>query len=266
MLRKTVHLNVVKRFTFILRQNPTSVHIIGLGTACPTHTLTLCTYLEHLHISLQITCTNDVYYYILDVTGYVIYVSPTEHSKSGNKYFDVNLKTSLDEYTSVRVMMNSNSEVTQDIFHAKKANSMPVTLTKITTVQSGTKFYNSYRGSKVIDAPCAVDFKMDETTHVFIKDLKGKDNGEFIVIGCIRWISHTHETPATDNRPSKLLRECILMDKTDHSCLTVWQKHIEKLPGHTWYRITDVSIKHYFGIKLTTTPSTTVEQSRVKIL
>ena len=62
-------------------------------------------------------------------------------------------------------MINSNSGVTPEVFKAKRSNSIPVTLTKITTVQTGTKFYNSYRGSKVIDTPCSVSFKIDENGH-----------------------------------------------------------------------------------------------------
>ena len=76
-------------------------------------------------------------------------------------------------------MINLNSRLTPDVFKAKRSNSIPVSLTNITTVKTGTKFYNSYCGSKVIDTSCSVSFKADENVHVSINYIKEKDSGIF---------------------------------------------------------------------------------------
>ena len=114
-----------------------------------------------------------------------MYVYPIEEIRSGNEYFDVRVKFSVYDST----------------------NSIPVTLTKIMTVQTGTKFYNSYCGSKVIDTSCSVSFKIDENVHISIKDKKEKDSGVFIVNGCIWWIADTRHNPDDNNHPPKMLRE-----------------------------------------------------------
>ena len=64
--------------------------------------------------------------------------------------------------------------MTTDIFHAKEANLMPVTLKKISTSSNGAKFYNSYLGSLMEDAPCSITFKMDDNISLNIRDLKNK--------------------------------------------------------------------------------------------
>ena len=91
-------------------------------------------------------------------------------------------------------------------------------------------------------------------------DIKEKDSGVFIVNGCIHWIAETqHNNPGDNNHPPKMLRECVLLDNTGNICLTVWQNHIEKLTENQWYQITDVTIKNYYGIKLSTSPKSIIE-------
>ena len=70
----------------------------------------------------------------------------------------------------------------------KKANFVAVTLKKISATVNGAKFYNSYRGSLIEDAPYNITFKMDENPSLDIRDLKNKEQGEYIVKGCIRWM------------------------------------------------------------------------------
>eukprot|EP00794_Sanderia_malayensis_P002577 gene2577-2976_t len=47
------------------------------------------------------------------------------------------------------------------------------------------------------------------------------------------------------------------MDNTGHVMITVWQNLIVELQEYKWYELTDVSVKSFFGIKLSTTSQTT---------
>ena len=51
---------------------------------------------------------------------------------------------------------------------------------KISTASNGAKFCNSYRGSFMEDAQCSITFKMDEKSSFDIRDLKNKEQGEYI--------------------------------------------------------------------------------------
>ena len=191
-----------------------------------------------------------------------MYVSKVAVAKSGNQYFDVKLKTAVDGYTNIRIMMSSNSGITPEYVNAKKALCNPVTLTKISSMESGTNFFNSGRGSKIVEAGCKIDFKMDEAIDSPIASIKQKATGDYIVSGCIRWIGEPQEYESSKAVESKknVLRECVLMDSTDHICLTVWGNFLDELKENAWFRFTSLAVKQYHGTKLTTTLKTIIEQ------
>ena len=70
-------------------------------------------------------------------------------------------------------MLQYNSGVTPNVFQARKNNGTPVTLKNIAITESGMKFYNSYRGSNIIEAAC---FKETDMSHIMDKGIKRKDS------------------------------------------------------------------------------------------
>lgn len=175
-----------------------------------------------------------------------------------NPYFTVKLKVAAAKYESIRVMHFKSSSATPEFFRSKRQNAVPITLKKIATTSNNVKFYNSFRGSLVSEAVNAIDFKVDDKTYITIKDVKLKESGQYTVTGCLRWINDIQ----TKNTRSSItmLRECVLQDETSNICLTVWGSYITKFQENCWYEITDLAVKNYCGIKLSTTPATIIEK------
>ena len=79
------------------------------------------------------------------------------------------------------------------------------------------------------ESPCRVSFKMDENTPVVVEKLKLKNDGDFVVTGCIRWIGgflvkEIFGSPIV-NSPgarARTLHEGVLMETTGHMSITVW--------------------------------------------
>ena len=83
---------------------------------------------------------NDFPYIILAI----LYMSPE------NQYFDIKLKVAIVAYEIVRVMVNANSGLTPDYVLAQKTLGCPISMTKISSMESDTNFLNSSRGSKML--------------------------------------------------------------------------------------------------------------------
>ena len=63
-------------------------------------------------------------------------------------------------------MLNKSSEVTTNIFKARKLNLVKVTLKKVSTAINSTKFYYYYCGSLTEDGPWRITFRIDENPSV----------------------------------------------------------------------------------------------------
>ena len=130
------------------------------------------------------------------------------------------MKVSVDDFIVIRVMKNNNSSINPEMFHSKRVGRIPVTLSKVKTTASGTKFFNSYFGCTIVGNPSGVKFKFDEKNSISIKDVKMKEGGNFVVAGSVKWISDVEVSA----KNSKKLRECVLHDGTDHIACTAWEK------------------------------------------
>ena len=63
---------------------------------------------------------------------------------------------------------------------------------------------------------------MDENPLLDIKDLKKKEQGQYIVTGCIRWMWEVIKKSVPNSPVAKTLREGILMDTIVHMLPTAW--------------------------------------------
>lgn len=79
------------------------------------------------------------------------------------------------------------------------------------------------------DAPCNVTFKIDECQSMEIKHSKNKDDADYVVVGCIRWIRNVTIRSIANNPVTRNLSEEMLMDTTADMSLTAWCSHINKI-------------------------------------
>ena len=191
---------------------------------------------------------------ILDFTGYVHEVTDVLTSKeTGNKYFDVRLKTSGTTTDIIRVMTKQNPGIKIQLFKDKKFASQPVKLTNVTKVASGTLFFNSNRGSRIEDVS-AVTFKNTPLKDLKLIDIKDKFSGTFTVKGCIKWLKE-----ATQPSPSAgLVRDAMLADGTHHIPISILKDTIDLAEEGKYYKFINVAAKYFFGQKLYITDSTEV--------
>lgn len=114
------------------------------------------------------------------------YVAEVQTSHSGNSYYDIKIKTAIDNSSVIRVILKQNPTVKRYIFTDKKNSGQPVTVKRVYQTAKGVAFYNSFRGSSV-DNVESIDVKVDETKCVSLGDLTSKSSGSFSVEGMIRW-------------------------------------------------------------------------------
>ena len=97
-----------------------------------------------------------------------------------------------------------------------------------------------------------------------MKDIKNKEQSEYIVTGCIRWMEEVIKKFVLSSPLARTLRGGIFMGTTDHMLLTVWGNHISKIIENSWYQIADIAIKMYDGTKLLTTQISIFEEIEEK--
>ena len=97
-----------------------------------------------------------------------------------------------------------------------------------------------------------------------MKDVKNKEQSEYIATGCIRWIGEVIKKFVLSSPLARTLRGGIFMGTTDHMLLTVWGNHISKIIENSCYQIADIAIKMYDGTKLLTTPISIFEEIEEK--
>ena len=145
--------------------------------------------------------------------------------------------------------------VTTNIFNVKKSNLAPVTLKKIST---GSNAKDCATVSRQFNGRCSVQYyiQMDENSSLDLNNLNKKEQGEYIVIGCIRWIEEVMKKSVPNSPVPRTLREGILFDTTGHMSLRVWGNHINKIKiiENQLYKITYIAIRKYYDTKLSATP------------
>eukprot|EP00794_Sanderia_malayensis_P013403 gene13403-14779_t len=201
----------------------------------------------------------------MDFTGYIISVAELDYSQNGNPFYDIHIKTSIEKTELVRVMVRANPGVKRQLFLQKQASAQPITLKNIEKTDSGTSFFNSFKGSCIENCMDVISFKMDDIHFVNLSELNSEASGSFNIRGNLHWTKEPVEIQVRKKPYSsgatmpKLVREGIIADITAHYPISIWSDHVN-LPDDTWYTLTDVVIKNYQGKKLQTTPRTTVLQ------
>ena len=108
-----------------------------------------------------------------DYSGYVTEVTDLLTSKdTGNRYYDVHLKTSPKDVNSISVMTKKNPAIKRNLSQQKKDASQPVKMTQLTKTETGIIFFNSNRGSRIKDIPSVpfMSTPIDELNLIDIKD------------------------------------------------------------------------------------------------
>lgn len=190
---------------------------------------------------------------LLDHTGYVIDVSKLIKSSNDKEYYDIKLRKSPDSSITIRIMKKSNPGVHRQTFVDVMKAGKPVTFVNINR-GSNVSFFNSFRNSAMVDAKELITFKPDEIKVTPVNELKEKTSGSFTIVGYVKWAG----SESTSNK-NKRVRDGVFQDGTGHMPISVWDKNIDDITdSEVCYEITDVTIRHYFGVKLATTPQTNI--------
>jgi len=196
----------------------------------------------------------------VDVSGYLIHVGNVEVSRNDNKYFDVKVQVTQSDSQSVRFMINDDVKI-QEMFTLKKLeyqteNKDLIISFKRVFVSNDTTFFNISKGSTyVFEEEKKMSFKKDELC-TSIKDIQTKDSGMFDVIVSIKWLADKKEVSN-----GSICRECIIADDTGDMSLTIWRDSLISLfEENVTYKITDLNLKNYFGLKLSTSGKTSFEK------
>ena len=189
--------------------------------------------------------------------GFVVSFN-SQKSKVGNEFFDVNIKVSATEISIVRIMKNSNNNITASYLSNLKEAGAPMAFTLLSSSSNGIHFFNSYRGSR-IQPSTEVNFSCDNNEKVSIDVIKQHTTGSFDVSGCMKWLSDI-KAVTTQEEKTKHLREAVLYDETGDMPLTLWEEHFEKIKEFKWYHFTRLNLKNFYGLKLSSSKSTSITE------
>lgn len=166
----------------------------------------------------------------------------------------------VDEHITLRVILNKSSGMTIESFKAKKSKLVPVPLKKTSATSNGAKFCSFHHGSLMEDTHWNNTYKLNKNLSLDIKDLTEKEQGEYIVIGSIRWIREVIRNTARNSLVTITLQAWILMEVIQVIPVTLWGNHISNIIENQCYQITDVAIRKYYGTKLSATPMSIFEE------
>ena len=176
-------------------------------------------------------------------------------SKSGNQFIDVLMKTTETENAIIRIMKNSNSNISIGLPTGYKSSVQPVEFSNLSpSSTSGTFFFNSFRGSKICSSS-QVSFSYDSSAITSLKEIMRQNMGTYDVVGSLKWLKES--VMVTTSNGELPLREAVLYDGSGDMKLTVWNDFIDSVNEATQYSITNLSLKNFYGQKLSTTKMTT---------
>lgn len=176
-------------------------------------------------------------------------------SKSGNEFIDVLMKTTETENAIIRIMKNSNSSISIGLLTGYKSSSQPVQFSNLSpSSTTGTFFFNSFRGSR-IQTSNQVTFSYDSSAVTPIKEILCQNVGTYDVVGSLKWLKES--IMVTTSNGELPLREAVLYDGTGDIKLTVWNDLIDSVIEEKQYSITNLSLRNFYGQKLSTTKMTT---------
>ena len=198
-----------------------------------------------------------MYIFLSELHGFVVSFN-SQKSKVGNEFFDVNIKVSATEISIVRIMKNSNNNITASYLSNLKEAGAPMAFTLLSSSSNGIHFFNSYRGSR-IQPSTEVNFSCDNNEKVSIDVIKQHTTGSFDVSGCMKWLSDI-KAVTTQEEKTKHLREAVLYDETGDMPLTLWEEHFEKIKEFKWYHFTRLNLKNFYGLKLSSSKSTSITE------
>ena len=87
-----------------------------------------------------------------------------------------------------------------------------------------------------------------------LSEIKKQSSGTFDVVGCIQYLDTVKEI----NQTKQKIREAIVYDGTDHMPITLWNEEFCHLSENVWLSFTNLRLKFYFGVKLSTSKSSIV--------
>ena len=131
-----------------------------------------------------------------------------------------------------------------------------MTVTQLTRTNSEIAFFNTNKGTKVMDA-LTIDFQYEERRDTAIKDLQQFKDGQFNVVGQIKWTAPTKEVFVKGN--TKEVRDSILADGTGSIPISCWED-LATLKEFVNYRLAPVALHNYYGQHLSTTKEMLAEK------
>ena len=121
----------------------------------------------------------------------------------------------------------------------------PIVFAQLPSTSSGIKFFNSYRGSRVITSK-QVQFMFDKELLIPTDEICQKTTGTFDVIACIRRLREKAMVQ-TSGGNAVYVREVVLYDTTGHIILSVLSDMMDTIEEDNLSCFTQILLKNYVG-------------------
>lgn len=175
-------------------------------------------------------------------------------SSAGNGFFDIRFKSSPTEMELIKIMKRTNPSISFQHLKTLTSSGTPLIFTKLSRGNNGVFFFNSFKGSRV-ETSTQVTFSLSQDELMSLAEIKTQSSGTFDIVGCIEYIDA--EEDLSSEKENMKIREAIIFDGTDEMQITLWNNFC-KLEENTWLSFSNVTLRHYFQMKLSTTRNTTI--------
>ena len=189
-----------------------------------------------------------------ELDGYVAVFS-TFTSRSGNEFFDVKLKVSEGKTVTVRILKQANQTIKEAYLKSLRQEGEPVKLKSLSNTQNGMFFFNTSRRI-TIERNNSLNFSFDNKHFQNMSYIKTQKTGIFDILATVKWLHNVKQIDLT--KVKWRLRESVLYDESGSILLTVWGDLIDSIQECKTYEFHNLSLKNFFGLKLSTTTSTII--------
>lgn len=158
-------------------------------------------------------------------------------------------------------MKKTNPTISLQNLKDLKSSGTPVTFSKLSQGNNDVFFYNSFKGSR-IESSTQVTFSLAIDAEMSLSEIKKQSSGTFDIVACIQYITPVEDVSSQNNNVQ--IREAIIFDGSDSMHITLWNNFCN-LEENVWLSFTNVTLKHYFQLKLNTTRTTSVNLSTCSV-
>ena len=179
-----------------------------------------------------------------DIVGYLVAVEDIQKSRRGNTYYMLQIQVSKTELLDITIMAKDSKNPSRAEFLSLRGK--PLKFTHVYPAERSGYFYTTSKGSVHEEISDIKDFSIDDIITA-VGVVSKKTSGTYHVNAMLKWLGPVEQSNGGVN-----FRWALLGDVSGSMKLKVWNEKWFELAEQTVFRITNLTVKDFFGVHLGT--------------